>query len=239
MSPEEFSDLLVSRRTVRDFESDPIPQGILDAILQDARECPSWSNTRPYAIALAQGERLRRISDSYLVAYEKAAPALRKDVRGILKMAVTGGIPDGDFRTWKKYPPKLLERSQRVGKDMYAQMGVARGDRAAREEAQRRNFRFFGAPAAMFFFVHQDLLPFSAMDAGIVLQTIMLSAKAHGIATCPLGVMATWRHPVDAEFAVPRDYKIITGLALGYAKDSKINEFRAAHPPVEMIPPKG
>ncbi|MCI1747675.1 MAG: nitroreductase [Acidipropionibacterium sp.] len=238
MNPDEFSQLLSSRHAVRDFKPEPIPQTTIDAILEDARACASWSNTRPYAVAVAQGEQLRRISASYLTAFEKAAPIVHKDVPGIVRTVLTGGLPDGDFRTWKKYPPKLLERSQQLGKAMYTHIGIARRDSEARDESKRDNLRFFGAPAAMFFFVHKDLLPFSAMDAGIVLQTIMLSATAHGVGTCPLGVMATWRHPLDAEFSVPKDYKLITGLALGYANDSAINSFRAPHPPVEQIPAK-
>lgn len=53
-----------------------------------------------------------------------------------------------------------------------------------------------------------DLRPFayaafSAQDAGILLHTILLSAQARGIDSCPLGELATWRHPVDSEFDVP------------------------------------
>jgi nitroreductase len=81
-------------------------------------------------------------------------------------------------------------------------------------------------------FVHEDLLPFSAHDAGLMLQTLILSAQAHGVGSCALGVLATWRHPIDAEFQIPRHYKLITGLALGYASPDAVNDFRAEHPPI-------
>lgn len=71
-----------------------------------------------------------------------------------------------------------------------------------------------------------------------MLQTLMLSATAHGVGSCPLGVLATWRRPIDAEFEVPEDYKLITGLALGYASDDPVNDFRADHPPVDQLKPK-
>lgn len=73
------------------------------------------------------------------------------------------------------------------------------------------------------------------MDVGILLQTIMLSAQANGVSSCPLGVLSVWRHPVDKEFDVPKDYKLITGLALGYASDHPVNEFRAEHPPLNTL----
>ena len=77
---------------------------------------------------------------------------------------------------------------------------------------------------------------FAALDAGIMLQTLFLSAKAHGVDSCPLGVLATWRRPFDAEFEAPADYRLITGFALGYASDAPVNDFRAERRPVRLVP---
>ena len=79
-------------------------------------------------------------------------------------------------------------------------------------------------------------MPFAALDAGIMLQTLFLSAKAHGVDSCPLGVLATWRRPFDAEFEAPADYRLITGFALGYASDAPVNDFRAERRPVRLVP---
>ena len=72
----------------------------------------------------------------------------------------------------------------------------------------------FDAPVMGFVFVHEDMLPWSAMDAGLMLQTLFLSAKSRGIDSCPVGILATWRAPVDEEFEIPEGYKFITGFAL-------------------------
>ena len=61
MNPEAFSDLAAARHSVRDFRPDPVPSQVLDAILDDARQAPSWSNTRPFMVALATGERAERL----------------------------------------------------------------------------------------------------------------------------------------------------------------------------------
>jgi nitroreductase len=82
--------------------------------------------------------------------------------------------------------------------------------------------------------VHEALLPFSAHDAGLMVQTLMLSAQAHGVGSCALGVLATWRHPIDAEFEIPKHYKVVTGLALGYPSTAGVNDFRAEHPPIDV-----
>lgn len=71
-----------------------------------------------------------------------------------------------------------------------------------------------------------------------MLQTLMLAARARGVSSCPLGVLAAWRRPIDAEFTIPANYQLTTGLALGYASDDPINAFRADHPPLVRVPEK-
>lgn len=52
---EVFSALLRSRRSVRGFRPDPVDPALLEAVLDDARQAPNWSNTQPYRIAIATG----------------------------------------------------------------------------------------------------------------------------------------------------------------------------------------
>jgi len=115
-------------------------------------------------------------------------------------------------------------------------MGIARDDREARDAAARRNCEAFDAPIIGFVLIHKGFMPFAALDAGIMLQTLFLSAKAHGVDSCPLGVLATWRRPFDAEFEAPADYHLITGFALGHASDAPVNDFRAERRPVRLVP---
>lgn len=236
VEPAEFGALVRSRHSVRDFRPDPIPEDVLSAILDDARHAPSWSNTRPYCLAVASGERLERLRDAYLREFDSALGLLHRKPGAIARALLTRGLPDGDFRTWRRYPPALRQRSVAVGVGLYRHLGIARNDRGARDAQARRNCEFFGAPTVGWVFVHEALLPFSAHDAGLMVQTLMLSAQARGVGSCALGVLATWRRPVDAEFDVPRHYKLITGLALGYPSDAAVNDFRAEHPPVTLAP---
>ena len=152
------------------------------------------------------------------------------------RLVLSGRAPDGDYRTWAPYPAELLPHSQAVGGQLYAHMGIARDDREARDAATRRNCEAFGAPIIGFVLIHKGLMPFAALDAGIMLQTLFLSAKAHGVDSCPLGVLATWRRPFDAEFEAPADYGLITGFALGYASDAPVNDFRAERRAVRLVP---
>ena len=238
MLPDDFSALIRARFSVRDFRPDPIDEATMAAILADARYAPSWSNTRPYCVALATGERLDRLRRGYLAAFDASLDLQRRRPTAIVRAALRRQLPDGDFRTWRRYPDDLRSRSVKVGKALYQHLDIVRGNRAARDAQNRRNCEFFGAPAVLWLFVHRRLLPFSAHDAGLMLQTLILSAQAHGVGSCALGVLATWRGPVDAEFSVPGDYQLITGLALGYPSDHHVNEFRAEHPELVLVPPR-
>jgi len=236
MNPDAFSELAAARYSVRDFRPDPVATEIVEEILEDTRQAPSWSNTRPFMLALATGERADRLRAAYIAEFDVTLPVQHKKRGAMVRLALSGKAPDGDYRTWAPHPADLLPHSQAVGSQLYAHMGIARDDRKARDAAVRRNCEAFGAPVIGFVLVHKGLMPFAALDAGIMLQTLFLSAKAHGVDSCPLGVLATWRRPFDAEFEAPADYRLITGFALGYASDAPVNDFRAERRPVRLVP---
>ena len=234
----DFDAVLHRRRAVRAFRTDPVPEDLLTEVLDDAAQAPSWSNTRPYMLAIATGERAERIRAAYAAEFDRSAAAQRGDKAAMAKLALTGSMPDGDYKVWAPYPADLRMRSVRLGKALYTHIGLPRGDKAARDAYNRRNGEAFGAPVIGFVLVHSGIMPFAAMDAGLMLQTLFLSATAHGLATCPIGMLAAWRRPIDAEFEVPEEYKLITGFALGYEADEPINAFRAEHDPIGLVPPR-
>ncbi len=226
MTPDEFSALLRARRSTRDFLPEAVPQDILDALLGDALQSPSWSNTQPYRIAVATGEVHDRLARALTARFDAGMRAMDGGLAGRLRALLTReGLPDGDFTVNFEYPEELKPARRATGFGLYKLLGIDRHDKAARNAQMRRNFEFFGAPVALFFFVHKGLREFSVLDAGILLQSIMLSAQARGLATCAQGALATWAGPVRAEFEVPADYKLVCGMALGYASTHKVNGY--------------
>lgn len=221
-----FSALVRSRRSVRDFLPTPIPQALLDAVLADANASPSWSNTQPYRVAIASGAVRDRLKTELCNRFDKGMAAQRGGWLGKLKLLATrDGLPDGDFTTNFEYPQDLQPRRRATGHGLYELLGIGRKDHAAREAQMRKNFEFFGAPTAIFVFVHSGLREFSVLDAGIYLQTLMLSAHVHGLGTCAQGALATWAGPVRAAFDIPKQYKLICGVSMGYPSDHAVNGF--------------
>ena len=238
MTTESFSDLAASRHSVRDFLPDPVPDELLDAILDDARQAPSWSNTRPFMLALATEERANRLRGAYVAEFDKTLSVQHRERGAMARLVLTGNLPDGDYKVWAPYPSDLKPHQVAVAKGLYDHLGIAREDHEARDAANRRNCEAFGAPVMGFVLIHKGLMPFAALDAGIMLQTLFLSAKAHGVDSCPLGILAAWRGPLDAEFEIPDDYRLITGFALGYASGEPVNDFRAERRPVRLAAPR-
>ena len=221
-----FADLVRTRRSARDLLPDRIAPELLDAVLADASASPSWSNTQPYRLAIASGNLKDQLKLELCERFDIAMKAQRGGWRGKLSLLATRkGMPDGDFKVNFEYPKELQPARRATGHGLYKLLGIARDDHAARELQMRKNFEFFGAPTVIFIFVHAGLREFSVLDAGIYLQSLMLSAHANGLATCAQGALATWGGPVRAAFDVPADYKLICGVSMGYASSDAVNQF--------------
>ena len=223
---EILSQLIRTRRSVRDFLPQAIPEKLLTEVLADANWSPSWSNTQPYRIAIASGAVRAKISSELCTLFDLGRAAQNGGALGKLRLLLTRrGLPDGDFSTQFTYPEDLQPKRRATGAGLYEVLGIGRKDIAARDKQMRRNFEFFGAPTVIFLFAHKGLHEFSILDAGIFLNTLMLSAHAHGLATCAQGALATWASPIRSEFKIPEPYQLICGLSIGYASESAVNNF--------------
>jgi len=227
-SANQVSEFLASRRTTRDFAPTPVPDSLVEQLITDGLTAPSWSNTRPFLVAVATGDRRHRMSTEFLKRWEAV-----KDARGAglfpkLKLALSRyGLPTSNWLISKPYHPDLLPRSQRVGRELFGLLGIARGDKAARDASWARNYEFFGAPVELFVFTHKTLGKFAASDAGLFMENLMLSAHAQGLGTCAQGSVAVWEDVVRGEFEIPKEYSLLCGIAVGYPSDHPINSFRA------------
>jgi nitroreductase len=228
ITSEEFSKFLSSRRSTRDFKSTPIPQNVLDQILTDALTAPSWSNTRPFRVAVASGEIRDRISAEFLSRWGVLSKIMRKGFLNKLRVVYSRyGLPTSNRSIAKPYPSELKPRAERVGKELYELFGVQRGDRDARDKQWAKNYSFFGAPVELFVFVHKSLHIYAASDAGLMMQNLILSAHAHGLGTCAQGAVGIWEDVVRKEFEISKDYRLLCGIAIGYPSDSPVNNFGA------------
>lgn len=236
---KDFSEFLAKRRSTRSFKADPVDAKIIDDLLEDGLTAPSWSNTRPFLVAVASGEVRDRISKDMLERWSVGSGMIGGNLKDKLKFIFTPKAwPLSDYPIMKPYPKSLQPRAKRVGKELYGMLGVARGDKKARDAQWAKNYEFFNAPVEIFVFIHKGLSVFAANDAGLFAENLILSAQAKGLGTCAQGAVAIWPKAVHKEFVIPKGYKLIYGIAVGYRDDAEVNTFQANRIGAEEIKAK-
>jgi nitroreductase len=225
----EFKQALYSRRSIRAYSNKPVSQEIIDSILTDAIESPSSSNTQPFKLAVATGETCKQIGQDLLVKYQTINKFQRQPLPlKLLNFVTSKARPDGDYiPILGKYPGIFQERRIHTGKGLYEIWGIQRGDRQARDAALAKNFTFFDAPVAIFVFLHPGMKETAFLDTGIMMQSLMLSATSKGLGTCTQATLAMWRSPLEKYFDIPKGYKLVCGISMGYPKeDEPANNYR-------------
>jgi len=223
-----ISRFLASRRSTRDFLPKQVSQALINQILTDALTAPSWSNTRPFKVAVAKGEVRDRISAEFLSRWSAVSKHLHGGLWGKITLLISRyGLPTSNRLISKPYSPDLKPRATRLGAELYKSFGIAREDRAQRDAWWARNYEFFGAPVELFVYVHKSLGIFAASDAGLMMENLVLSAHARGLGTCMQGSVSIWDDVIRKEFEVPENYRLLCGIAVGYPSSSDANNFKA------------
>jgi nitroreductase len=208
---------ITTRYCTRAFLDTPVSETQIRDILEAARWAPSGVNTQPWQVAVVQGEAKDRLS------------------RRLLEMRDTQREPNPDYAY---YPDSWVEpyRMRRIlcGKALYSALGIAREDKQRQRLAWEKNYRFFGAPVGLLFFLDKKLNQGSWLDMGMFLQNVMLAAKAVGLDTCPQASLAEYPDLVRELFALPAELAVVCGMSLGYADTTQpVNQYRLAREPVD------
>lgn len=193
------SQAIRMRRSVRSFTSQIVPDDVLEKILSLALLSPSGGNLQPWHIHAVTGRALDRLKDR------------------MHEFAESGFIeqPGHDV-----YPPRLWDpyRSRRYenGEMMYATIGIGRDNKLARLDQLKRNYQLFDAPVGLFFAIERRMKESQWIDLGILMQSVMLLAIEHGLATCPQAAWVNWPITLREFLDLPEDLVIVAGMSLGY-----------------------
>ena len=211
------------RISTRAFLDELIPKEQLADLLQTAQRAPSGGNLQPWKLIAVTGS----------VKDEIVAMAQR-----VLAADPMGGIP-GDrpvYPDFNQIDPVYNVRRKRVGEMMYEKVGIPKEDRAARIMWFANNYRFFGAPAAVLVYVHEDLLPLRLVCCGAFMTQLTLAAHAEGLGTCAIGFVRTADRQMREVLSVPEEFSFVVALAVGYPDpQSPVNEFRSSRVPVDEV----
>ena len=204
----KVSEAVSQRRSIRSFTKKPVPNSVIKELLLKSARAASGGNLQPWKIFVLNGSSLK---DFLLFQDEWDKPELP---------------------AYEIYPPQLKEpyRTSRyeLGEQMYNLLGIGRDDKAGRLDQVMKNFKFFGAPAALFCFIDKQMGPPQWSDLGMFLQTFMLLAKEAHLDTCAQEAWSIKNDSVSKFLDAPKDQILFCGMAIGYRnKRSKVNKLNS------------
>jgi nitroreductase len=198
------SDAIRTRRSIRAFKADPVPEDLVREIVETASRAASGGNLQPWRLYVLAGEARDALVDA--VARKQAEQ------------------PFGDGPEYAIYPADLSEpyraRRKKVALDMYGLAGVDIKDRDQQNQLMARNFRFFDAPIGMFVTIDKQMGPPQFSDLGMFITCVMLLARERGLHTCPQEAWSLWGATIREVVEVPDNELIFCGISLGYADDT-------------------
>jgi nitroreductase len=132
-----------------------------------------------------------------------------------------------DFPYDGQYQGVYKERQYQAATDLYSAMGIAREDKAGRNEQFMQNFRFFGAPHVAFIFLPEPFGLREAADCGMYAQSLMLALTAEGLASCPQTALSFNADLVREVLGIGAENKLLFGISFGEEDtDAAVNNCR-------------
>jgi nitroreductase len=213
---ESFLSIMTRRHCKRAFLDRPVPSEILARVLSAAGHAPSPRNTQFWQVAVLAGEARTEIS------------------RRLHDAARSGRQYEADYSNRPTPMEELAEqRAFAWGAEYYSALGIARADKAGRQEVQRRNLQFYDAPVAMVFHLPAAAVAGTFLEMGFFVQNVMLGLVAAGLGSCPQYSVARYADVLRDALGLGADRLIVCTLCVGYADESApINAFYPKRAPL-------
>jgi nitroreductase len=215
----EFNEVVQGRRSIRAFLPDPVDREKIRKMVDLARWAPSWGNTQPWEVVVADGE--------------KAAALARRFV----EEAQSGSNPRSDIEMPVIFPDTHKARYMGLGRDLLTFMGVQRDDKEARMQHYMNMYRFFGAPTVVYFFIDRELnVPYACLDIGSIATTMCYAALEQGLGTIYLAASMHFPDIVRSVLEVSDEKKLVIGVAVGVPHpDAPASLFRSGRESMDRI----
>lgn len=217
-------DVITARHSVRAFLDKPVDTQTIKDILTVASRAPSGTNTQPWKVYVVTGNKRAELIDNIFAA---------KDA-----MANDPSLAEQFQETFPYYPTEwispYIDRRRENGWGLYGLLGIQKGDKEKMAAQQDRNFKLFDAPVGLFFTVNKIMGTGSKMDIAMMMQNVMIAAKARGLDTCPQAAFNHFHPVVLKTLDAGSDEELVCTIALGYADESDIvNGFITPRVPVD------
>jgi nitroreductase len=207
----DFFEAVETRRTVRDFLPEPVPQEVLDRCLDAAFKAPSSSNLQHWEFVIIRDPDKRREADAVCLSQKGPASAP-------LLVAV---VAHRD--TWKRTSKHMLDTLRERGQLRPSQLGYwgrhipvlyGTGPLGLFGLAKKA----FARLQSLFKPVHNlmsrsDLRVLAHKSTALAAATFMLALRAEGYDSCPMEGFDPWR--AQKLLGLPAGAEVCMFLAIG------------------------
>lgn len=198
LAAEDFARLLVARRSIRHYRSDPVPREILERVLEMAAQAPAGVPPTTVEVAvITDRERLAELGPAVIAQIKQLQRALRVPVLGWFVRRRLGAALVSAF-------------------DRFIGPLVEMADKLLREEGV--DMVTWGAPVVMVF--HSTPTGFCAQENCIIAATYaMLAAHSLGLGTCWngfVGALLAYDQKMRVRMGIPAANKVHAAILMGY-----------------------
>ena len=207
----EVKDAIISRRSIRQFTSEPISNEVITDILEVAARAPSGTNIQPWKVHVLTGS----MKDEVCTTASKSFLDPNKNNK------------NDRLHYMEKFRDPYITRRRKVGWDLYALLDIQKGDYEKTKSFHVQNFSFFGAPLGLIFTIEKDLGWMSWLDYGMFLQNICIAARAYGLHTCAQASWSGVHEDISPLLKISENHLIHCGMSIGMEdKKAVVNQLR-------------
>ncbi|MDF1719349.1 MAG: nitroreductase [Minwuia sp.] len=217
----DFDELVHARRSIRGYKPDPVPQALIEEVIELATGAPSSMNTQPWHLHVVTGAPLDRIR------------------QGNSERMLAGIKPQREIATHGEYQGVHRQRQVEIAIQLFEAMGIERDNKERRQDWVMRGFRQFDAPVSIVIAYDKNLEPGGTVahfDLGAVTYGLVLAAWSRGLGSVINGQGIMQSAVVREHARIPEDQVIMTCVAMGYPNDDfEANAVKSTRRPIGEV----
>jgi nitroreductase len=216
----DLETIVFERRSIRGYSAQPVPREVIEDVIRIAQRAPSSMNTQPWHFHVLTGEPLERVR------------------RGNTEKMVSGSAVDREITLNHGYEGAHRDRQVEIAVQLFEAMGIARDDKARRQDWVMRGFRQFDAPVSIVITVDKELAndTIAHFDCGAVTYGLVLAAWSKGLGTVINGQGIMQSSVVRENANIPKDQVIMTCVAMGFPdEDFVANHVQSRRAPGDAV----
>jgi len=199
----ELIEAILSRRSIRAFKPDPVPEQLIIKLLEIATHAPSAVNLQPWEFFVVRAEILKNVKAAYLEDYR-------------LGRLPNPDVPVGQTRDIAPVLEGVYKQRQvALAKQIFEILHINKTNK--KRNWSEKMVQFYDAPAVIVLAVDKVLQSdWPILDIGLVTENIALAAPELGLGTCIMRAIVDYPEHLRNIAGIPESKRIIIGLAVGY-----------------------